>query len=115
MLPDAEQGAATSVYVATASGLEQFSGQYVAERSCAATAAASPAWRSTRHPAQAVRLWQVFVTPRPRPRYSFAPNRLVSWIIPRLLPARWLDRLIGRNCGLVSNRRQQRTVWRSLQ
>jgi NAD(P)-dependent dehydrogenase (short-subunit alcohol dehydrogenase family) len=56
-------------------------------------------------------LWQVFVTPRPRPRYTFAPNRLVSWIIPRLLPARWLDRLIGRNFGLVSDQ-PQRAVWR---
>lgn len=52
-------------------------------------------------------LWQVFTTPRPRPRYAFAPNRLVSWTIPRLLPARWLDRLIGRNFGLVSDRRQR--------
>jgi hypothetical protein len=51
-------------------------------------------------------LWQVFVTPRPRPRYTFAPNRLVSWSIPLLLPARWLDRLIGRNFGLVRDQRQ---------
>jgi NAD(P)-dependent dehydrogenase (short-subunit alcohol dehydrogenase family) len=51
-------------------------------------------------------LWRVFADPRPRSRYTFAPNRLVSWTLPRLLPTRWLDHLIGRNFGLISERRQ---------
>jgi hypothetical protein len=37
---------------------------------------------------------------RPRARYAISPHPLTSWIIPRLLPARLLDRIIARIVGL---------------
>jgi NAD(P)-dependent dehydrogenase (short-subunit alcohol dehydrogenase family) len=60
-LPEAEQGAATSVYVATAPGLERFSGQYFAYRTLLRRHSRGPASmaRHAADPAQAVRLWQV--------------------------------------------------------
>ncbi len=51
-------------------------------------------------------LWQVFTSPRPRPRYTFVPNRLTNWTIPRLLPDRWVDRLLGRTFGLIRPHRR---------
>jgi NAD(P)-dependent dehydrogenase (short-subunit alcohol dehydrogenase family) len=60
-LPGPQQGATTSVYVATAPGLERFSGQYFAYRTFLRRHSRVPA-RMARHaadPAQAVRLWQV--------------------------------------------------------
>jgi NAD(P)-dependent dehydrogenase (short-subunit alcohol dehydrogenase family) len=61
VLPGAEQGAATSVYVATAPGLERFSGQYFAYRTLLRRHSRGPANMARRatDPAQAVRLWQV--------------------------------------------------------
>jgi NAD(P)-dependent dehydrogenase (short-subunit alcohol dehydrogenase family) len=61
VLPGAKQGAATSVYVATAPGLEQFSGQYFAYRTLLRRHSRGPASmaRHATNPAQAVRLWQV--------------------------------------------------------
>jgi hypothetical protein len=32
---------------------------------------------------------------------------LISWTFPRLLPDRWLDRLIGRNFGLLNTSDRQ--------
>jgi NAD(P)-dependent dehydrogenase (short-subunit alcohol dehydrogenase family) len=37
---------------------------------------------------------------RPRSRYVVTGNRLVGWLLPRLLPGRVLDRLIARRLGL---------------
>lgn len=61
VLPGAEQGAATSVYVATAPGLERFSGQYFAYRTLLRRHSHGPASmaRHATDPDQAVRLWQV--------------------------------------------------------
>lgn len=60
-LPGAEQGAATSLYVATAPRLERFSGQYFAYRTLLRRHSRGPAWmaRHATDPARAVRLWQV--------------------------------------------------------
>lgn len=38
----------------------------------------------------------------PRTRYALVPGRFQNWILPRLLPARVLDRLVGKNTGLLS-------------
>lgn len=38
---------------------------------------------------------------RLRARYALPTHRLTGWIIPRLLPDRWLDRLIASRVGLV--------------
>lgn len=39
----------------------------------------------------------------PKVRYAVVPNRLVNWTIPQLLPKRFVDRLIGRNTGLLKS------------
>ncbi|WP_092676129.1 SDR family NAD(P)-dependent oxidoreductase [Hymenobacter arizonensis] len=47
------------------------------------------------------RLVKIMETPRPRLRYSIAPDMVRSWIVPRLIPARLLDWLLGRGIGLL--------------
>ncbi len=42
----------------------------------------------------------IFTTPYPRVRYTPVPGKFLQWTLPRLLPARWLDRLIARRLGL---------------
>lgn len=37
---------------------------------------------------------------RPPTRIALVPNRIADWTIPRLLPSRWLDRLMGGRLGL---------------
>jgi len=39
--------------------------------------------------------------PRPPARIRVVPNYLLDWILPRLLPARLLDRLIAKRMGLL--------------
>ena len=41
-------------------------------------------------------------TARPRDRYAIVPQRLVNWTLPRLLPTRWVDRLIAAAVGLTA-------------
>jgi short-subunit dehydrogenase len=43
---------------------------------------------------------KVFETPKPKTKYAIVPNLLLDWIIPNTLPARWLDRIIGKKIGL---------------
>lgn len=43
-------------------------------------------------------------SPRPKSRYALPRNRLTGWMIPRLLPDRWLDRLIVSRLGLARRR-----------
>jgi NAD(P)-dependent dehydrogenase (short-subunit alcohol dehydrogenase family) len=43
---------------------------------------------------------EVFEKERPRTRYAIAPRKFANFTVPRLLPDRWLDRLIARNVGL---------------
>ncbi|PSM50440.1 oxidoreductase [Chroococcidiopsis sp. CCALA 051] len=43
---------------------------------------------------------KVFETPKPKTKYAIVPNLLLDWIIPTALPARWLDRIIGKKIGL---------------
>lgn len=38
--------------------------------------------------------------PRPKTRYATPDNYLMGWLLPRLLPDRWLDRLIASQLGL---------------
>ena len=47
------------------------------------------------------RVVKVFEKKRPRTRYAIVPGRLANFTVPRLLPDRWLDRLIARNVGLT--------------
>ncbi len=43
----------------------------------------------------------IFFNPKPKVRYAYVPKRLERWILPRLLPARMLDRIIGKKTGLM--------------
>jgi NAD(P)-dependent dehydrogenase (short-subunit alcohol dehydrogenase family) len=47
------------------------------------------------------RLVSIMEVPRPRLRYSIAPDMVRSWIVPRLIPARLLDWLLGKGIGLL--------------
>ncbi len=40
-------------------------------------------------------------TARPRPRYAIVPQRLKNWTLPMLLPKRVVDRLVGKQFGLL--------------
>lgn len=37
---------------------------------------------------------KVFETQKPKTEYAIVPQPLKNWIIPRFLPARWLDKII---------------------
>lgn len=43
---------------------------------------------------------QAVESKRPKTRYTVPRKRLTGWLIPRLLPDRWLDRLTARRLGL---------------
>jgi hypothetical protein len=43
-------------------------------------------------------------TPRPRARYAAVPSYVAGWVLPRLMPDRWLDALVGKQLGLESRR-----------
>ncbi len=42
----------------------------------------------------------ILASPKPCVRYVFTPNLLKNWLIPRFLPARWMDRLVAKNLRL---------------
>jgi NAD(P)-dependent dehydrogenase (short-subunit alcohol dehydrogenase family) len=46
------------------------------------------------------RLVAIHEATRPRVRYALVPNKLVGWTLPRLLPARAIDWVLGRVSGL---------------
>lgn len=46
------------------------------------------------------RIVNIYETKQPRVRYALVPNQLMSWIVPRLLPARVLDWIMSRISGL---------------
>lgn len=50
------------------------------------------------------RIVQIHETPRPNVRYAIVPQKLIGWTLPRLLPARTFDWLIGRISGLTPNK-----------
>jgi NAD(P)-dependent dehydrogenase (short-subunit alcohol dehydrogenase family) len=47
-------------------------------------------------------IFNVFEQQSPKARYAIVPNPVRDWLLPLLLPDRWLDKLIGRNVGLLS-------------
>jgi len=46
-------------------------------------------------------VWRALSSARPRVRYAVVPHVFRSWIMPRLLPKRLIDRTIGRGIGLM--------------
>jgi NAD(P)-dependent dehydrogenase (short-subunit alcohol dehydrogenase family) len=47
-------------------------------------------------------VYQALTAARPRVRYAVVPKSLQNWTLPRLLPRRMLDRMIGRQTGLLT-------------
>ena len=43
----------------------------------------------------------ILTTARPKARYAILRNRLSNWTIPRRLPKRMVDRIVGRRLGLL--------------
>jgi hypothetical protein len=43
----------------------------------------------------------VFEKQKPKTGYTIVPDEFANFTLPRLLPDRWLDRLIARKAGLV--------------
>lgn len=44
---------------------------------------------------------KALTTATPRTRYPILKNKLARWVLPRLLPDRTLDRLLGKQLGLI--------------
>jgi NAD(P)-dependent dehydrogenase (short-subunit alcohol dehydrogenase family) len=44
---------------------------------------------------------RVLTVRRPKVRYALAPDLLFDWIVPRLLPRRWVDRFFAQRLGLA--------------
>ena len=47
------------------------------------------------------RLVSILETPRPKLRYSIAPDLVRSWLIPKLLPDRLFDWMLAKGIGLL--------------
>ncbi len=45
-------------------------------------------------------LVKILLTPHPKTRYALVPKPLLNWWIPRILPARWIDRIMAKRLGL---------------
>ncbi len=43
-------------------------------------------------------------TRKPKLRYAVVPQRFKNWTVPMALPKRWLDRMIGKQSGLLPKR-----------
>jgi short-subunit dehydrogenase len=44
---------------------------------------------------------KVFELKHPRARYAAVANPIFNWIIPRIVPPRWVDKFIGKQVGLL--------------
>jgi NAD(P)-dependent dehydrogenase (short-subunit alcohol dehydrogenase family) len=49
----------------------------------------------------ASRILDILKSSRPRTRYAIVGNPFLNWFLPRLLPVRWVDRIIARRLGLL--------------
>jgi hypothetical protein len=46
-------------------------------------------------------VYRALTTAHPRARYAVVPQRFKNWTLPRLLPKRMLDRMMGKQLGLI--------------
>jgi hypothetical protein len=46
-------------------------------------------------------VYKALTVRKPRVRYAVVPQRLKNWTLPRALPKRMLDRMIGKQTGLL--------------
>lgn len=49
-------------------------------------------------------VYTALTTRKPKLRYAVVPQRLKNWTLPMALPKRWLDRMIGKQSGLLPKR-----------
>ncbi|MCX6613427.1 MAG: SDR family oxidoreductase [Acidobacteria bacterium] len=45
-------------------------------------------------------LIEILLAARPKTRYALVPKSILNWWIPRLLPSRWIDRIMAKRLGL---------------
>ena len=50
-------------------------------------------------------VWEALTTAHPDARYAPAQHKVLEQILPRILPRRWLDRIIGKATGLTRQHR----------
>jgi Short-chain dehydrogenases of various substrate specificities len=55
-------------------------------------------------------VFRALTSPKPRVRYAVVPRPIVNWILPRVLPRRVVDRLLGSRLGLQRTGEQQRSA-----
>jgi short-subunit dehydrogenase len=46
-------------------------------------------------------IFEIFEKNKPKTRYSLVPQRFMSWTLPKLIPNRMLDRIVGKKLGLL--------------
>lgn len=46
-------------------------------------------------------IFKIFEKDKPKTRYALVPQRFMSWTLPKLIPSRMLDRLVGKKLGLL--------------
>ena len=49
-------------------------------------------------------MYTALTTRKPKVRYAVVPQRFKNWTVPMALPKRVLDRLIGKQSGLLKAR-----------
>ena len=49
-------------------------------------------------------VYTALTTRKPKLRYAVVPQRFKNWTVPMALPKRWLDRMIGKQTGLLPKR-----------
>lgn len=49
-------------------------------------------------------VYTALTTRKPKLRYAVVPQRFKNWTLPMALPKRWLDRMIGKQSGLLPKR-----------
>lgn len=48
-------------------------------------------------------VWKALTNAKPRTRYAIVPKALTNWILPSLLPKRWVDKIIADRFGFKRN------------
>jgi len=49
------------------------------------------------------RIFRALTEDSPRLRYAVVPQRFANWSLPKLLPEKWLDRMIAKRTGIVED------------
>lgn len=49
------------------------------------------------------RIYKALTEAAPRLRYAVVPQRFANWTLPKLLPEKWIDRMIAKRSGIVED------------